>query len=143
MINDVEKLEKIWIVMPKGSRMPKANQVLINCPVMTPAADFSISNEQFTKDCTSRIGTMMKLFSSIISPAAAPKLQKPKKRRVVIDDDSNDDEDEKMSSTFASSPSVSSSTALPTASSTIEIQDDVRRLPPDYKNLLDELGFKL
>ena len=76
--------------------------------------------------------------------AAAPKLQQPKKRRVVNDyDDEEEDEEEKMTSTFASGPSASFSTALPSASSTIEIQDDVRELPHDYKNLLDELGFKL
>jgi hypothetical protein len=87
---------------------------------------------------------MMNLFSPIILPAAAPKLQQPKKRRVVNDyDDDVEDEDEKMTSTFASGPSASFSTALPSASSTIEIQDDVRELPHDYKNLLDELGFKL
>jgi hypothetical protein len=85
------------------------------------------------------------IFIHIMPPAAAaPKLQQPKKRRVVNDYDNDDeDEDEKMTGTFASSPSASFSTALPSASSTIEIQDDVRRLPPDYKNLLDELGFKL
>ncbi len=116
--------------------------MLINCPVMMPAANFSISNEQFMKDCTSRIGTMMNFISPIILPAAAPKLQQPKKRRVVNDYD-DDDEDEKMTSTFASGPSASFSTALLSAFSTIEIQDDVRELPHDYKNLLDELGFKL
>ncbi len=53
--NDVEKLEKIWIVMPKGSRMPKANQVLINSPDMIPAADFSINYKEFMQDCIARI----------------------------------------------------------------------------------------
>ncbi len=74
----------------------------------------------------------MKRNPGVILPAAAPKLQQPKKRRVVNDyDDDNEDEDEKMTSTFASGPSGSFSTALPSASSTIEIQDDVRELPHD------------
>jgi hypothetical protein len=59
--NDVEKLEKIWIV-PKGSRMPKADQVLINSPDMIPAADFSINHKDFTQDCTARIEKMMNLL---------------------------------------------------------------------------------
>jgi hypothetical protein len=88
---------------------------------------------------------MRNLFIHIMPPAAAaPKLQQPKKRRVVNDyDDDDEDEDEKMTSTLAFGTSASFSTALPTASATIEIQDDVRELPPDYKNLIDELGFKL
>ncbi len=103
--------------------MPKADQVLINCLAMMPAADFSISNEQFMKDCTSRIGTMMNLFSPIILPAAASKLQQAKKRLVVNDYD-DDDEDEKITSKFISSPSVSFSAAL-APSLLIEIEDAV------------------
>jgi hypothetical protein len=86
------------------------------------------------------------LFIHIMPPAAAaaPKLQQPKKRRVVNDyNDDDEDEDEKMTSTFAFGPSASFSTALPSASATKEVQDDVRELPPNHKNLLDELGFKL
>jgi hypothetical protein len=86
--NDAEKLEKIWIVMPKGSRMPKADQVLINCPVMMPAADFSINHKEFTQHCTARIEKMINFLIRIMPPAAAaPKLQQPKKRRVVNDYD--------------------------------------------------------
>jgi hypothetical protein len=53
--NDVDKLEKIWIVVQKRLRIPKSNELFIITPDMMPPADFSISYEKFMQDCTARI----------------------------------------------------------------------------------------